>query len=269
MRTEQIPLADLSPGIQPTLTVHRFGASGARPADLHPGLAPCGRDPRHDRRASSARALDRARSRGTDRGRDRAGAVRQSRSAWRSGCSAVPVGRFDLANGRELQPRLSLPGVEGCGAGRGDADRRGRRQCAAHPGGLAWPSSTHGTPTTPAERAEEDAARHSRSRPMSCSTCIAMPRPSMHLYTRPRSADEFAPLCGAARLPCGCLVADESGDDPFDEACSRPWAELAASASRNTRSRWPAIATTLEFRGERDVEPRARGGRTRRPSSII
>jgi hypothetical protein len=72
-----------------------------------------------------------------------------------------------------------------------------------------------------------------------------------HLYTHTRSEEAFGPLScllGAQAY----LLADESGDEPFDEACSRPWAELA--------DRFPdrpipfgCHSTTLEFRGERDV----------------
>jgi uncharacterized protein len=73
----------------------------------------------------------------------------------------------------------------------------------------------------------------------------------MHLYTLTPQAGDFQPLAdhlGATAM----LLADISGDNPFDEAVSRPWAELAA--------RYPdkpipmgCIATTVELRGEADV----------------
>jgi predicted deacylase len=72
-----------------------------------------------------------------------------------------------------------------------------------------------------------------------------------HLYTHTRSAEALAPLSALIGAQA-YLLADESGDEPFDEACSRPWAELA--------DRFPdhpipfgCHSTTLEFRGERDV----------------
>jgi predicted deacylase len=72
-----------------------------------------------------------------------------------------------------------------------------------------------------------------------------------HLYTHTRSAEAFAPL-SALLGAHAYLLAEESGDEPFDEACSRPWAELA--------DRFPdhpvpfgCHSATLEFRGERDV----------------
>ncbi len=73
----------------------------------------------------------------------------------------------------------------------------------------------------------------------------------MHLYTLTPQAEDFAPLSallGARAM----LLATESGDNPFDEAVSRPWFEL--------RKRFPdaaiplgALSTTLELRGQADV----------------
>jgi predicted deacylase len=73
----------------------------------------------------------------------------------------------------------------------------------------------------------------------------------MHLYTQPSSVAPLAPLIALT----GCravLLADVSGGNPFDEALSRPWAELAA--------RFPdrpippgCISCTLELRGQADV----------------
>lgn len=72
-----------------------------------------------------------------------------------------------------------------------------------------------------------------------------------HLYTHTRSADEFAPLSALIGARA-YLLAEESGDDPFDEACSRPWAELS-DYFRHHPIPFGCHATTLEFRGERDV----------------
>ena len=74
----------------------------------------------------------------------------------------------------------------------------------------------------------------------------------MHLYTLTRHADAAQPLArllGAAAV----LVAEDSGGNPFDEACSRPWPELAR--------RFPGhplgpgcVAVTVELRGAADVD---------------
>jgi uncharacterized protein len=74
----------------------------------------------------------------------------------------------------------------------------------------------------------------------------------VHLYTSPEGAEVFGPL--AAYLDAkAVLVADVSGDNPFDEAVSGPW--------RMMRERFPdrsipqgAVATTVELRGEADVD---------------
>ncbi len=74
---------------------------------------------------------------------------------------------------------------------------------------------------------------------------------AVHLYTLTASAETFAPL--AALLGAeAVLLADEFGDDPFDEAVSRPWHEL--------RGRFPdrpiplaCQSATVELRGEADV----------------
>lgn len=73
----------------------------------------------------------------------------------------------------------------------------------------------------------------------------------VHLYTTSHSATTFAPL--AARLGAlACLIADVSGGDPFDEALSRPWVELARAMP--DRPVVPGChSTTVELRGQHDV----------------
>lgn len=73
----------------------------------------------------------------------------------------------------------------------------------------------------------------------------------VHLY----ALDVHAPLAAelGARLGArAVLLAMDSGDGPFDEACSRPWVQL--------QQRWPdqaippaCFAATVELRGEADV----------------
>lgn len=78
----------------------------------------------------------------------------------------------------------------------------------------------------------------------------------MHLYTLPALWPEVEPL---ARLTGSraALVADDSGDVSFDEACSAAWPRLSAALLELTgrRVEWPAacVAVTVELRGERDV----------------
>lgn len=74
---------------------------------------------------------------------------------------------------------------------------------------------------------------------------------TMHLYTHTASAQTFAPL--AARLGCrAVLLAENSGGDPFDEALSRPWHELAQKLPEFPIP-FACQSTTVELRGQSDV----------------
>ena len=74
----------------------------------------------------------------------------------------------------------------------------------------------------------------------------------MHMYAGTPLAGAVAPLAtllGARAL----LVALEAGEEPFDEACSRLWWDLAAHFGEAAIP--PAcVATTVELRGEMDVD---------------
>jgi uncharacterized protein len=79
----------------------------------------------------------------------------------------------------------------------------------------------------------------------------------LHLYTATQLWADIEPL---ARLMGSrtVLVADRSGDDPFDEACSMVWPRLAEELTKrlNRPITLPhaCVAVTVELRGERDVE---------------
>jgi uncharacterized protein len=80
----------------------------------------------------------------------------------------------------------------------------------------------------------------------------------MHLYAATPQA-EPAQLIGRAIGSELTLLATDSGDDPFDEACSLVWARLnerLASVFTDAEP-WPlaCVAVTIELRGERDVRP--------------
>lgn len=79
----------------------------------------------------------------------------------------------------------------------------------------------------------------------------------LHLYTATPVWDEVEPL---ARLLGAqmCLLATESGGEPFDESCSMVWARLNAHWRTHTGTAvpgWPdaCVAVTIELRGETDV----------------
>ncbi|MDP3406736.1 succinylglutamate desuccinylase/aspartoacylase family protein [Bosea sp. (in: a-proteobacteria)] len=74
---------------------------------------------------------------------------------------------------------------------------------------------------------------------------------AMHLYTHTASAEIFAPL--AALLGArAILLAEVSGGDPFDEALSRPWFDLAR-AFPGQPVPFGCHSVTVELRGQRDV----------------
>ena len=75
----------------------------------------------------------------------------------------------------------------------------------------------------------------------------------MHLYTLPSLAARVEPLARLLRADV-CLTAQESGEGPFDEACSRPWA-VAAAAMPDAKFAAACLAATVELRGEHDVFP--------------
>ena len=80
----------------------------------------------------------------------------------------------------------------------------------------------------------------------------------LHLYTTPTLWPEVEPLARA--LHCRlALLAEGSGDDPFDEACSLAWQRVAAEAAAHGDDAAPMIAkacvaATVELRGEADVD---------------
>jgi predicted deacylase len=74
----------------------------------------------------------------------------------------------------------------------------------------------------------------------------------MHLYGLTPQADmasELGALLGAQAI----LLAEESGDSPFDEACSRPWPTLARRFAPQPVP-LACFSTTVELRGEGDTD---------------
>ncbi len=74
----------------------------------------------------------------------------------------------------------------------------------------------------------------------------------LHLYTGTALADKVTPL--AALLGAQVmLLSDASGGEPFDEACSRLWWDLAAHFGPQAPIPPACAAITVELRGEMDV----------------
>ena len=89
---------------------------------------------------------------------------------------------------------------------------------------------------------------------------------ALHLYT-------LTPLAGigeelSAELGCrALLLADVSGDDPFDEAVTRPWVDVAAAAGGRPVP-LACFSCTVELRGTSRRQRRVRAQRRRRPGAL-
>ncbi|HJV68930.1 succinylglutamate desuccinylase/aspartoacylase family protein [Ideonella sp.] len=76
----------------------------------------------------------------------------------------------------------------------------------------------------------------------------------LHLYTTHAtwaSHGELLARCLGAEV---ALLADRSGGDPFDEACSMVWCDLAAKLRPDQPLPPACLAATIELRGEHDVK---------------
>jgi hypothetical protein len=74
----------------------------------------------------------------------------------------------------------------------------------------------------------------------------------VHIYTGTPLADAVAPL-SALMGAHAVLLALEAGEEPFDEACSRLWWDLAAHFGPEYPIPPACLSTTVELRGEMDV----------------
>lgn len=249
MRRDVIEIAGSGPGTRHSVPVLRFGAAGARPkayvqgglhADEAPGMV-------------AALALAEALAALEAEGRV-AGEIVVVPAANPIGLSqrlfGAHEGRFDLRDGGNFN--RGFPALTDAAAARLDG-RLGpvaEVNAAAVRGALAA-ALAELRPRAPAERLKHALLALSLDADLVLDLhCDA--EAVMHLYCLTPQADAVAPL--AARLGArAVLTADISGHDPFDEANSRPWAELAA--------RFPAhplgagcVAVTVELRGEADAD---------------
>ena len=75
---------------------------------------------------------------------------------------------------------------------------------------------------------------------------------AIHIYTGTPLADAVAPLTALLQAHA-VLLALEAGEEPFDEACSRLWWDLASHFGAATPIPMACLSTTVELRGEMDV----------------
>jgi predicted deacylase len=248
MRTDIIAIPSAAPGLTTTLTVHRFGVAGAArkayvQAALHADEIP-GMICAHHLR-EQLKTLDAA-------GRI-SGEIVLVPMANPIGLAqrvlGSHLGRFDLADGGNFNRHFPALAE---GAAARVADKLGPD--ADHNVALIRDALRAALAQCPALTPAEHLKRALLGLALDADVVLDLHCDSeavMHLYTLTPQAETFAPLArllGARAM----LLASESGDDPFDEACSRPWAMLAA--------RYPeypvplaCAATTVELRGDADV----------------
>lgn len=75
----------------------------------------------------------------------------------------------------------------------------------------------------------------------------------LHLYTTPHTWAEQGSLLARCLGAEAALLAGHSGGEPFDEACSMVWPDLAARLPAGTPLPPGTLAATIELRGEADV----------------
>lgn len=248
MITEQVDIPSGSNGAAFQLTLHRFGQRGARPAvyvqaSLHadeiPGMICI---------AALRRALLAREAVGDIRGEIILVPVANPIGLAQN-VLGNPIGRFDLADGGNFNRGFPALGDALRGA---IGDRLGR-DAAANVAmvreSLAGLLAEHRA-MTPVEHLKKALVGLA----LSCDLVLDLhcdAEASMHLYTHAASVATFSPL--AARLGCtAILIAENSGGDPFDEALSRPWVELAA-ARPDVPLPFACQSTTVELRGQSDV----------------
>jgi predicted deacylase len=248
MRTDHIDIPAGSTGATFNLAAHRFGKSGARPAVYIQAALHADEIPGMICATVLRRLLQEAEADGAI-----AGEVVLVPVANPIGLSqdvlGNPLGRFDLVDGGNFNRNFpsfgkALAERVGDALGRDEAANITLVRAA-----LARLIEEH-----PATTAAEHLKKALIGLAMPCDIVLDLhcdAEASMHLYTHNASVETIAPL--AARLGCtAVLIAENSGGDPFDEALSRPWADLAA-ARPDRPLPLSCHATTVELRGQSDV----------------
>jgi predicted deacylase len=248
MRTEQIALAPLAPGADLSLTVQRFGTEGARPriyvqASLHADEIP-GMIAAHHLRERLIALESEGRIQGEIVLVPSANPIGLAQRVL-----GDHIGRFNLADGINFNRGYpdfvskAAERIDGRLTADGEANVGLIRE-ALQAELQAW------EPANPAEVMKKALLGLAQGADIVLDMhCDA--EAVVHLYTHTRSEEAFAPL-SALLGAHAFLLAEESGDEPFDEACSRPWAELADRFPHHPIP-FGCHSTTLEFRGERDV----------------
>ncbi len=160
------------------------------------------------------------------------------------------IGRFEIASGENYNrhyPAL-FPLISDQLEGRLTADPGANRRAVR--------AAMHAALDGITPESELDSMRHTLMR-LSCDADVVLDlhcdsEAVLHLYTGTPLWDQCEPL---ARYPgaYATLLATESGDNPFDEACSQTWWQLAEQFKDRFPIPMACLSVTVELRGESDV----------------
>ena len=249
MQQQTIELLGASPGLRHTLTVLHFGTPGNGPvatiqAALHADEVPA---------LLVAQAL-RGPLAALEAAGQLQGQVRLIPVANPVGLSqqvlGTDQGRFDLRDGLNFNRGYAdlTEAAAALLAGRLDAD-------AAANAARVRAALAQAAASLPAATAVQDLKRQLLCLAAASDIVLDLhcdQEAAVHLYAstpHATTAAEFGALLGARAV----LLAEESGDSPFDEACSRPWTAL--------QQKFPAhpltagcFSATVELRGQADTD---------------
>ena len=219
-----------------------YGTPGSGKEGLYPGLAARGRGAGHARGARAAARTGTAGCRRPDHRRDhpRAGGESDRAVASRPRRAVRPL---RPGHRHQFQPRVPPRGrrAEDLARRTGWAPTRpptsaARPRARAHRMARLAANERNG-------RTQEDAAGHGDRRRHRARPALRQRGRAARVHGHAAGGARASrwPRC-SARTPC--CWRRESGGEPFDEACSRLWWELAAHfGDRRSRSRWPASAS--------------------------
>lgn len=249
MRTQQHPLKAALPGMQRTLTSLHFGVEGARPkvtiqASLHADEVP-GMLVAHHLRPLLAELEDAGRM---------IGEVVLVPCANPIGMGQWLLhgyqGRFELASGQNFNRQfanLTAPVLEAVGS-----------RCGADPArNVALVRGALREAVAALTVHDELGSLRKILLGLAIDADIVLDlhcdgEAVLHLYTTPATWDRAEALarCLGAEV---VLLAERSGGDPYDEACSMVWVDVARQLGPTRPLPAACMAATIELRGEADV----------------
>jgi predicted deacylase len=249
MLEQTLPLLAAAPGCPRQLTVLRFGTPGSRPkaylqAALHADELP-GMLVLHHLRTALA---------GLEREGRISGEIVLVPVANPIGLAqqvlGSPLGRFSVADGSNFNRRFPdlYPAVHDDVAARLGPDPGANVDAVR--AALAAALAAVEAPT-----AEQHLKRTLLSLALDADIALDLHcdgEALLHGYTLNDFGDAVEPLARLLGLRA-LLLADDSGEDPFDEALSRPWLRLARAFPQHPLP-LACVAATLELRGEADVD---------------